>query len=280
MLKELRKNILRLLKEDEEFRYAVAGLIGLEDIRASMKRLEEAIAMLAEIQARMDSRLSSVETRVDRVETSVGELKSSVGELKSSVGELKSSVGELKSSVGELKSRVDRVETSVGELKSRVDRVETSVGELKSSVGMLQDKVGILEKRFNGLEGALYYGFDQVGKFAGVTLEELVRGIMTKNMQKSGELKPDKAITSIRVDGEEIDLFCDEPLIVGEVTSYAESVEEVDKLVRKVSIVREQYGKEPARKILVISSVKEEIADIIADKAKANGIELIMGKRR
>ncbi|MEM3016885.1 MAG: hypothetical protein QXW14_05280 [Candidatus Nitrosocaldus sp.] len=259
MLKELRKNILRLLKEDEEFRYAVAGLIGLEDIRASMKRLEEAIAMLAEIQARMDSRLSSVETRVDRVETSVGELKSSVGELKSSVGELKS---------------------SVGELKSRVDRVETSVGELKSSVGMLQDKVGILEKRFNGLEGALYYGFDQVGKFAGVTLEELVRGIMTKNMQKSGELKPDKAITSIRVDGEEIDLFCDEPLIVGEVTSYAESVEEVDKLVRKVSIVREQYGKEPARKILVISSVKEEIADIIADKAKANGIELIMGKRR
>ncbi|MEM2857294.1 MAG: hypothetical protein QW416_09355 [Candidatus Nitrosocaldaceae archaeon] len=223
MLKELRKNILRLLKEDEEFRYAVAGLIGLEDIRASMKRLEEAIAMLAEIQARMDSRLSSVETRVDRV--------------------------------------------------------ETSVGELKSSVGMLQDKVGILEKRFNGLEGALYYGFDQVGKFAGVTLEELVRGIMTKNMQKSGELKPDKAITSIRVDGEEIDLFCDEPLIVGEVTSYAESVEEVDKLVRKVSIVREQYGKEPARKILVISSVKEEIADIIADKAKANGIELIMGKR-
>ncbi|MEM2113560.1 MAG: hypothetical protein QXM36_05380 [Candidatus Nitrosocaldus sp.] len=266
MLKELRKNILRLLKEDEEFRYAVAGLIGLEDIRASMKRLEEAIAMLAEIQARMDSRLSSVETRVDRVETSVGELKSSVGELKSSVGELKSSVGELKS--------------SVGELKSRVDRVETSVGELKSSVGMLQDKVGILEKRFNGLEGALYYGFDQVGKFAGVTLEELVRGIMTKNMQKSGELKPDKAITSIRVNGEEIDLFCDEPLIVGEVTSYAESVEEVDKLVRKVSIVREQYGKEPARKILVISSVKEEIADIIADKAKANGIELIMGKRR
>ncbi|MEM0030021.1 MAG: hypothetical protein QW572_04895 [Candidatus Nitrosocaldus sp.] len=259
MLKELRKNILRLLKEDEEFRYAVAGLIGLEDIRASMKRLEEAIAMLAEIQARMDSRLSSVETRVDRVETSVGELKSSVGELKSSVGELKS---------------------SVGELKSRVDRVETSVGELKSSVGMLQDKVGILEKRFNGLEGALYYGFDQVGKFAGVTLEELVRGIMTKNMQKSGELKPDKAITSIRVNGEEIDLFCDEPLIVGEVTSYAESVEEVDKLVRKVSIVREQYGKEPARKILVISSVKEEIADIIADKAKANGIELIMGKRR
>ena len=156
---------------------------------------------------------------------------------------------------------------------SRLDKVETSVGELK-------DKVSTLEERFNGLEGALYYGFDQLGRFAGVNLEELVRGIMTKNMQKSGELSQDKAITSIRLDGEEIDLFCDEPLIVGEVTSYAESVEEVDKLLTKVNIVRDRYGREPARKILIISSVKKEIADLIADKAKKSGIELIMGKRR
>ncbi|GBC73042.1 hypothetical protein HRbin04_00438 [archaeon HR04] len=99
-------------------------------------------------------------------------------------------------------------------------------------------------------------------------------------MQKNGELSQDKAITSIRLDSEEIDLFCDEPLIVGEVTSYADSVEEVDKLLRKVSVVRNKYGKEPVRKILIISSVKEEIAGLIADKAKKSGIELIMGKRR
>ena len=30
---ELRSRIIKLLKEDEEFRYMVAGLIGLEDIR-------------------------------------------------------------------------------------------------------------------------------------------------------------------------------------------------------------------------------------------------------
>ena len=30
---EFRSKILKLLKEDEEFRYTVAGLIGLEDIR-------------------------------------------------------------------------------------------------------------------------------------------------------------------------------------------------------------------------------------------------------
>ena len=245
MLKELRKNILRLLKEDEEFRYAVAGLIGLEDIRASMKRLEEAISMLAEVQASMISRLDKVEA-----------------------------------SVGELKDKVSGVEASVGELKDKVSGVEARLDKVKTSVGELKDKVSTLEERFNGLEGALYYGFDQLGRFAGVSPEELVRGIMTKNMQKNVELSQDKAITSIRLDGEEIDLFCDEPLIVGEVTSYAESVEEVDKLLTKVNIVRDRYGREPARKILIISSVKKEIADLIADKAKKSGIELIMGKRR
>jgi hypothetical protein len=36
-LKELKSRILRLLREDEEFRYAVAGLLGLEEI---LKRLD------------------------------------------------------------------------------------------------------------------------------------------------------------------------------------------------------------------------------------------------
>jgi hypothetical protein len=31
-VKELKSRMLRLLREDEEFRYAVAGLLGLEEI--------------------------------------------------------------------------------------------------------------------------------------------------------------------------------------------------------------------------------------------------------
>jgi hypothetical protein len=36
-VKELKSRMLRLLREDEEFRYAVAGLLGLEEI---LKRLD------------------------------------------------------------------------------------------------------------------------------------------------------------------------------------------------------------------------------------------------
>jgi len=44
----LKSRILRLLKEDEEFRYAVAGLIGLEEILRRLDRHEEEIARLRE----------------------------------------------------------------------------------------------------------------------------------------------------------------------------------------------------------------------------------------
>ncbi|MCS7141273.1 MAG: hypothetical protein NZ888_03710 [Candidatus Nitrosocaldus sp.] len=231
MLRELRKNILRLLKEDEEFRYAVAGLIGLEDIRSSLKRLDDAVARLVETQSKVETRLTGVE--------------------------------------GEVKG-----------LKDRVERVETKITGVEGEVKGLKDRVERVEKRFDGLEGALYHGFEQLGRFAGVSLEELVRSIMTKNMRDRGELREGKAITSLNIDGEEIDVFCDDPLIVGEVTSYADSVEEVDKLMKKVNIVRERYGREPARKILIISSVKADAAEPIADKAREYGVELIMGKKR
>src|SRR5579875_3006457 len=45
---ELKKEILRLLKEDEEFRYTVAGLIGLTEVLKRMDRFEEELVKLRE----------------------------------------------------------------------------------------------------------------------------------------------------------------------------------------------------------------------------------------
>ena len=50
-MKELKTRMLKLLREDEEFRYAVAGLIGLEEI---LKRLDGHDAKFVEILKRLD----------------------------------------------------------------------------------------------------------------------------------------------------------------------------------------------------------------------------------
>lgn len=47
-LKELKSRILKLLKEDEEFRYAVAGLLGLEEVLRRLDRHEAELVRLRE----------------------------------------------------------------------------------------------------------------------------------------------------------------------------------------------------------------------------------------
>jgi len=56
-LEELKSRILRLLREDEEFRYAVAGLIGLEEILKRLDRHGAELVRLRENMVRYESEL-------------------------------------------------------------------------------------------------------------------------------------------------------------------------------------------------------------------------------
>jgi hypothetical protein len=64
----LKEEILRLIKEDEEFRYAIIGLLGLhrlDKIEEAILRLTENVAKLADLQAKTEARLAKVEERLE-----------------------------------------------------------------------------------------------------------------------------------------------------------------------------------------------------------------------
>ena len=64
-LEELKSRMLKLLREDEEFRYAVAGLIGLDEI---LKRLDRHEAELVKLrQDVVELRREMVELREDMI---------------------------------------------------------------------------------------------------------------------------------------------------------------------------------------------------------------------
>ena len=76
---DFRRKMLALLKEDEEFRYAVVGLLGIEDLRSGQARLEEgqarlteAIQKLTEAQARTEEALQELSRQVGRLSDTVG----------------------------------------------------------------------------------------------------------------------------------------------------------------------------------------------------------------
>jgi len=68
MLNKLKDDILRLLKEDEEFRYAVVGLLGLQ-------RLEEAVIELKNVVVRMEERLEEHDRKFNEIIAELRELR-------------------------------------------------------------------------------------------------------------------------------------------------------------------------------------------------------------
>jgi ribosomal protein L7Ae-like RNA K-turn-binding protein len=56
-VKELKSRMLRLLREDEEFRYAVAGLLGLEEILKRLDRHEAELVRLREDMNKLRGRI-------------------------------------------------------------------------------------------------------------------------------------------------------------------------------------------------------------------------------
>jgi hypothetical protein len=70
----LRGELLRLLREDEEFRLAVMGLLGYADLKSSVDRLVEAVNELTKLAKAHEERLVKVEDRLSRVEAAIEEL--------------------------------------------------------------------------------------------------------------------------------------------------------------------------------------------------------------
>ncbi|MCX8162861.1 MAG: hypothetical protein N3E44_07780, partial [Candidatus Bathyarchaeota archaeon] len=154
---------------------------------------------------------------------------------------------------------------------------DSRVSSLESAVSSLDSRVSSLESSISSLEKAMISGFGELGRFAGLTFEEFVRKFLTERLRGSGEIPIDAELRRSVVDGEEIDIFLEDPLIVGEATGYAESIDEITKLLRKAEIVKAKYLKEP-RKILVVLSAKSEAARGMMRIAEEKGVELVIGK--
>jgi len=86
MSADLKRKFLKMLKEDETFRYAVMAHLGIEDIRASLSTLTEnvnkltiSVSELTEAQRRLTESLSTLTQRIESLAKEVGFLSSTIG---------------------------------------------------------------------------------------------------------------------------------------------------------------------------------------------------------
>ncbi|BDR91783.1 PD-(D/E)XK nuclease family protein [Vulcanisaeta souniana] len=89
---DLRKELLRLLKEDEEFRYAVMGLLGISDLKSSVDNLVKAITDLKDIVAKQCEEISELRKAVEALSEDVRRHGEVIIVMQTSIEKLTSSV--------------------------------------------------------------------------------------------------------------------------------------------------------------------------------------------
>ena len=201
--------------------------------------------------------------------------------IKEEIQKIWEEIKELKEEQTRLKEEQTKIWQEIKAIKEEQVKLREDFNKMLSTIRELQVQQGRMERKFEriyeGLSASILYAFGELSKFAGMTFEEFVRRFLTDRMVRAGEIPEGRELRREVIDGEEVDLFLEDPLIVGEVTAHAESAEEIDKLLRKVERIREIYGREP-RKILVVETAKKEVAKELRERAEEEGIELVIGR--
>jgi len=255
-MESLKKEFLGLLDRDVEFRYAVASYLGLSEILKKLDGLFEELR---------------------KIWKEINKLWEGQNKLWENQNKLWEEVRSLREGQNKLWEEVRSLREGQNKLWEEVRSLREGQNKLWEGQARIERRIDSLERTTASLESAMISGFGELSKFAGLTFEEFVRKFLTAGLRRSGEIPEQAEIVRGTVCGEEINLFLEEPLIVGEVTSYADSAHEILKLLRKAEVARASYAREP-RKILVILTAKKETADEIRKLAKENNVKLIIGK--
>jgi hypothetical protein len=167
------------------------------------------------------------------------------------------------------------IENEIAELREEFNVMRKEIVSIKINLARLEKK---LDETAEKLTLVIFSEFCRFSRFAGIFFEVFVKHFLEEYLRRTGILPKGVRLKKGFINGEEINIFCEDPPIVGEVTAYAGSKEEAEKLLRKVKLFKERYGVEP-KKFLIILSVSKKVYREIKKISMENGIELIVGKR-
>jgi hypothetical protein len=228
MAEKLKREFIELLETDKEFRYTVAGYLGLSEVLRRMDRMEE--RMLA-----LEERMLKLEERMLRVE-------------------------------------------------ENQERLWEAVKRLEENQRKLWEAVKGLEEGQNKLWRYVKSGFKELREMLGVTFEATARAFIDVLLDEMGYPESSVSVKHFAVDGEvvEVDAFCENPLVVGEITNYIrsrdEAESEVEKLRSRISLVEGRYGRRVMLAVLVVATASEEVSSHLREVAGRNGILVVLGR--
>jgi len=151
---ELKAQILELLRTDEEFRYAVAGLLGLEEILKAIRSLQEqtaestrAIRALQEQVAEHSKAIRSLQEQVAELRQDFNRLAEQVAENTRAIRALQEQVADNTRAIRALQEQVAENTRAIRSLQEVIEGHSREIASLSRSIQALGARWGILAER-------------------------------------------------------------------------------------------------------------------------------------
>ena len=273
MVVDLKHELLRLLREDEEFRLAVAGLLGLEEILGELRRLREDFNTFVKEQARRwEENERRWEENNRRWEEANRRFEAILEELKS----LREELNRLREDHNRLREDHNRLREDFNKLREDLIKLREDFNNFVKEQARRWEEA---DKKFKWLMVALTEIRDSLGG----AFEYYTANVVKALLLERGFQCDVKVGVTIPVDGfREVDVLCLDPLVVGEVTVSLRTVEEaereINKLISNVEAAERFTGRKAYLKILAVESAPASIVEYLRGRARELDIYLITGR--
>jgi uncharacterized protein YoxC len=291
MAVRLRRQFLKLLDEDKEFRYTVAGYLGLgeilkrlDSIEENIRKIWEEIRGLREGQDKLWEAQNRLWEEVKALREGQEKLWDGQNKLWEEVKQLREGQNKLWEEVKALREGQEKLWEEVKLLREGQNKLWEGQNRLWEEVKALREGQEKLWASHRRLENYMRSAFGELRTALGVTYEMHAAAYLTMMLYEMGYEKAEVVSKSFVEDGEivEVDLFNEEPLVVGEVTLAVKDVgdaeREVEKVMRRVGLVERVFGRRVFMAILSVANLYPEAADTLKSLAARNGIRLILGR--
>jgi len=257
-MRQLKEKILRLLEEDKEFRYAVAGYIGMREI---LERLDD----LMEEQIRLREEFNEMRKEQIKLREEFNEMRKEQIKLREEFNEMRKEQIKLWKSFEELRKEQIKLREEFNEMRKEQIKLREEFNEMRKEQIRLRED-------FNRMIGSLSNRLSRVER----TLEKLTLDIEDEGLSvvkyRLRELGLDVNLYRLVLPGIEINIYgvSDDVCIIGEVSVRA-GRSLVDELIRKIEKLKLNYPEKVRKTIIPVIYVSLAMHDLI-ERAREEGI--------
>jgi len=130
----LKSRIFKLLKEDEEFRHAIIGMLGLEDIKTAILSLEKVVSRLIEGYARLENTVAKLVEGQVRLDEAITKLAEGYARLENTVAKLVEGQARFMEAMAETRRDIVEIRGELTSTRSELSGLSSSVGAMSESM--------------------------------------------------------------------------------------------------------------------------------------------------